>query len=99
MNLELNDSKPSPKPVTSSGDYFIQLASIKYKSRAEAEWTKLQQKYGQLSGYGHRVESADLGERGMYYRIQAGPMAKDEASSVCDSIKRITPGGCLVKKR
>lgn len=87
------------KAPSGSGDYVIQLASIKDESRAETEWKKLQQKYGQLNGYSYRVEQADLGERGTFYRIQAGPLAKDEANAICSSIKRVTPSGCLVKRK
>lgn len=95
-------SGPKAEPVKAppaSGDYYIQLASVKDKARTGAEWKKLQQKYGQLSGYSYRVETAELGDRGTFYRIQAGPVSKDEAVAVCTSIKRVTPGGCLVKKK
>ncbi|MCB1721141.1 MAG: SPOR domain-containing protein [Alphaproteobacteria bacterium] len=37
-----------------------------------------------------------MGERGTYYRIQAGPMSRASASDICDSIKAQKPGGCLV---
>lgn len=90
---------PKFAPVASSGDYYIQLASVKSEGGAESEWKKLVDKYSaQLSGYAHRVEKADLGEKGTFYRIQAGPVSKDKATSTCEAIKKITPGGCLVKK-
>jgi len=79
------------------GSHFVQLGSIKDASAAGAEWSKLNKKYpSELAGAKYRVERADLGDRGVFYRIQAGPMAKDSASEICGSIKSQTPGGCLV---
>lgn len=108
------EAKPRPKVVTpeiatksvvpsnanTTGDYVVQLASIKDKSRAESEWKKLSSKYSPtLSGVPYRVEMAILGEKGTFYRIQAGPMPKDSANSICSKIKAINPNGCIVKKK
>jgi hypothetical protein len=83
----------------SPGDYFVQLASIGDVARAAGEWTKLQKAYSaQLTGVDYRVQSADLGARGVFHRIQAGPMAKASAQKICDEIKAQKPGGCLVTK-
>jgi hypothetical protein len=88
------------KPVMTSGNYYVQLASITDKSRAESEWNKLTKKYSsQLSGYSYRIETADLGAKGIYHRIQAGPVSKEQAVATCEAIKKVSPGGCLVKKQ
>lgn len=87
-------------PLPTTGEYYIQLGSVKTSSGAESEWSKIQKRYSsQLSGYSHRVETADLGAKGVFYRIQAGPVSKDQAISTCSAIKKITAGGCLVKKK
>ena len=89
---------PAPKPV--AGGYYIQLGSVKTNLGAQSEWKKIIAKYpNQLSGFSHRVEKADLGEKGIFYRIQAGPLNKDKATRVCNDIKKINPGACLVKKK
>ena len=81
------------------GQHYVQLGSIKDASAAGSEWNKLTKKYPtQLSGAKYRVERADLGDRGVFYRIQAGPMAGESASEICDSIKAQSPGACLVTK-
>jgi hypothetical protein len=49
-----------------------------------------------LSGAEYRVQRADLGAKGVFFRIQAGPMSKDSAKSVCDAIKASKPGGCVI---
>lgn len=107
---EPEKAKPAPKPeaktttnttttVPAAGDYYVQLASVTSRMGAESEWKKLKSKYSsQLAGYSHRVETADLGARGTFYRIQAGPVSKAQANETCNAIKRIDPNGCLVKK-
>lgn len=81
------------------GEHFVQLGSVKSAVGAASEWGKIQDEFGGLlSGVSHRVKSADLGERGTYYRIQAGPMSSDSAKALCDQIKLQKPGGCLVTK-
>lgn len=79
------------------GSYYIQLGSVKSLAGAEAEWGKIKDAFtAELGSLPHRVESADLGERGMFYRIQAGPVSKQSATEICESIKAQKPGGCLV---
>ncbi|PZO88005.1 MAG: hypothetical protein DI626_02705 [Micavibrio aeruginosavorus] len=78
------------------GGFYIQLASVKSLSGAPAEYKKLQAKYSGLAGVDYRTQAADLGAKGTFHRIQAGPMSKDSATSICNQIKKATPGGCLV---
>ncbi|MGB4057627.1 MAG: SPOR domain-containing protein [Alphaproteobacteria bacterium] len=78
------------------GTYFAQLASISSESAAAKEWTKLQKAFPSLSGAQYRVQRADLGAKGVFYRIQAGPMSKDSAKGVCDAVKAQKPGGCII---
>jgi len=77
------------------GGYYVQLASVKSTSGASAEYKKMQAKYTSLSGVEFRTQEANLGEKGTFYRIQAGPMSKESASSICGGIKG-KGGSCLV---
>lgn len=79
--------------------YFVQLGSVQSAAGASAEWTKYQKIFStELTGLGHRIQEANLGPRGMYYRIQAGPLTKAQAGAICDSIKMQKPSGCLVTR-
>lgn len=90
---------PAAGFVLSSGSHYVQLGSVKSQAGASAEWGKFKKKYAaELSDSKYRVQRADLGERGTFYRIQAGPMSADSASEICGSIKAKAPGGCLVVK-
>lgn len=81
------------------GDYYVQVGSVTSRSGADGEWGKIQKAFASdLSGLSYRVQEANLGERGTYYRIQAGPMSKDSAAQICSSIKAQKPSGCMVVK-
>ncbi len=93
-------AKLSPTPMTSSaGDYYIQVGSVRGATNANGEWIKIQGKHSVLAGMSHRVEAVDLGSKGVFHRIQAGPVSKERADAICREIKKKTPGGCLVKKK
>lgn len=79
------------------GAYYVQLGSVKSPDGAESEWGRLVKEFdAELGSVSHRVQAAELGDRGTFYRIQAGPMSKASAGEICDSIKARKPGGCLV---
>lgn len=94
-------SKPAPKDTTTApaaGSHYIQMASLGSEDKANAEKSRIRKSYGDILGKTDwRVQKADLGNKGIYYRLQAGPMTQDSASKKCSQIK--TQGGsCLVIK-
>ncbi len=102
--VEMNNVQPAvgaattTAPAVSGGSYFVQLASITDPARADREWAKMQIDYPALANAKYRVQEASLAT-GKFYRIQAGPMGKANANSICDSLKASgKPGGCLVVK-
>ncbi|MBU0858609.1 MAG: SPOR domain-containing protein [Alphaproteobacteria bacterium] len=80
------------------GTHFVQLASVKDEAAAKAEWKKMQAAHGVLAPLTLRVQRADLGERGTFYRIQGGPVAEADAREICKAVESKKPGGCLVVK-
>ena len=97
-NLEPAAGAATPAKAVSPGGYYVQLASVRSESGAAGEWKKLNAKYDALEGLKYRTQEANLGAKGTFYRIQAGPMSKDSASDICARIKKQTPGACLVTK-
>jgi hypothetical protein len=63
------------------------LTSIRQETDAAAEWRRLQRLFrAPLADLGLSVVRADLGSgRGVWYRIQAGPLARAEARTRCAS--------------
>jgi hypothetical protein len=78
----------------------IQLAAVKNADEATPEWSRLQKELGtQLDGLVLTVESVDLGTKGIYHRIQAGPFPdKAAAAAKCTVIKQMKQD-CLVVVR
>ena len=74
-------------PPAGTNDYRIHLASIRREANAAAEWRRLQRLFqGLLADLGVSVMRTDLGaERGVWYRIQGGPLARAEARARCAS--------------
>jgi len=86
-------------PKASAGGFYVQMGSVKERAGAEGEWKKLQKSFSALSPLGMRVQEADLGAKGKFFRIQGGPVTEAQAKSICDSVKAQKPGGCLVVRQ
>lgn len=111
---EAQDSEPEAAPAEeepapaqeaapaapASGGFMIQLASVSNRDAVQAEWSKLQQRHPQqLGNLELHIEEADLGDRGIFYRLQAGPVSsKESADSLCASLKA-QQQDCLVRAR
>jgi len=81
------------------GNFFVQMASVKSEAEAKKAWPKYQAQYSGLSNLPLRVQKADLGAKGTYYRIQGGPLAEADARQLCSSINAQKSGSCVVAKR
>lgn len=82
------------------GTHYVQLVSIKDRKLADAEWKKLQKQFpSQLSSLSMRVQEADLGAKGKFYRIQGGSVSQSRAKDICSAISSQRAGGCLVVAR
>ncbi len=95
-------ASPSPAPVPAGGAYQVQLAALSSRDHAQASWSRLSKKHADvLGGLKADILRADLGEKGVIYRLRAGP-AGDEAAarSLCASLAArkvdcivVRPGG------
>jgi cell division septation protein DedD len=82
------------------GDFVVQLAARRSETQARATFDELRQRYSQLGRYRPLIQEADLGDRGVYYRVRVGPMSsQSEASQLCDSLKSSGLSDCLVRPR
>jgi len=77
----------------------IQLASMRTPEAARDEWARLKRANGDLLGKLTGVAvRADLGERGIYYRVEAGPVAdRAAAARLCNALKERGLGCSLVQ--
>lgn len=82
------------------GDFAVQVGSHRQEENAQAGWEKLKQKDPELfTGLTLAVQKADLGDQGVYFRMQTGPFPnKATADDFCFSLKAKNID-CLVIRR
>lgn len=88
----------TPAPADAAGGYVIQLAALRDEAAAQSEFKKLQGKHPQLASLSADIEKADLGAKGIYYRLRAGYLDKANAQTACTELKAAGVS-CLVKPR
>jgi hypothetical protein len=78
----------------------IQLAAVRKEAEAAPEWSRLQHVLGDaVAGLKLTVEAVDLGAKGIYHRIQAGPFNdKASAAAKCEAIQAMKQA-CIVVVR
>lgn len=86
-------------PRLDGDDYLVQVAARQSQNEALSAFTELQQRYPSLlSSYQPMIQMADLGPKGVWYRVQVGPIdEKDMATAFCEQLKS-AGGDCLVRR-
>lgn len=94
----------APTPVEAgdalSGTHLVQVGAFGSQNEADTNFSRMQTKFGELfSGKGSDVERADLGAKGVFFRLRIGPFASSaEAKTFCDGLKS-RGQDCLVKSK
>jgi hypothetical protein len=89
-------SAPSPR-VAQAGAFRVQLAAVRDAARARAEAARLAKAHDDvLGGLDVGVERADLGSRGVYYRLRAGPLPDRRAADALCGKLAARKVGCMV---
>jgi cell division septation protein DedD len=92
------EAAPKPEAAASSGDYALQIGAYKSQDEADAAWKAYQFKHPAASGYSEDVREADLGDKGIWYRLRIGPFSdKISANAACDKLKA-DGGACMLAK-
>ena len=73
------------------GSYRVQLASLTSETVAENELSKMKDKFSNvLNDFELKIYPVNIEGKGMYYRIQAGPIkTSDEAKNLCNELTRL----------
>jgi len=97
-----------PKPKVAAADaapvpakpsqYVVQVGSKQNQTEALATFADMQQKYPTLlASYRPMVQKADLGAKGVWYRLRIGPIVdKSAATKLCGQLKSQGHPDCLV---
>ncbi|WP_395454637.1 SPOR domain-containing protein [Azospirillum melinis] len=79
-----------------SGGWRVQLASVRSEGEAAAEWRRLAGRHPDaLGGLSMQVAKVDLGEKGIFYRVQGAGADETRAKSACAQL-RAQNVGCVV---
>lgn len=113
-NLTTKAAEPKPlaqpkpatptKPVAATeashnGTIQVRVGSVRSPEAAREEWTRLKRENADLLGsLRANAIRTDLGEKGIYYRIEAGPFAEAAAAErLCGELKRRNRGCILAR--
>jgi cell division septation protein DedD len=97
-------SEPAPQvaalPAAKTGDFVVQLAALRARDGGRPAWARLQKAHPALLGDRElAIQQVDLGDRGIFYRVQAGFFAERAgARDLCNALKA-RGQDCLVVKR
>lgn len=97
---KMDELMPSPATKESESKHRIQLGSFKTEGDVKGQWDIIKNKYNNLLGkMDYYTQRADLGDKGIYYRLQAGPV-KDEAEGrkICQELITNNQGCFFVKE-
>ncbi len=94
---------PAPEQtagITADDNYRIQLGSFRAEEVAQKTLDSLQEKFADIIGeHQGTIEFADLGEKGIYYRLQLSPFQdRVSANALCAQLTQAGQG-CYVLKR
>jgi len=71
-----------------TGGWRIQIASVKSEDIAKSTWARVSTANGDvLANLKMQPIRVDLGEKGVWYRVQAGPLDEKQAQSVCGTLR------------
>ena len=87
----------APEPVVAEnefdfvqdGSYLVQLAAFRSEEAAETAWSQLNKaKPGLYRSARKHIQRADLGAKGVFYRLRVGSFAdRESASDFCEAVK------------
>jgi len=78
--------------------YDVQLSSERSEAAARLRSLVLQTTHRDVfAGRMPFIRRADLGERGVYYRVQMGPFAIEEAKQICEDLKK-SGADCILQR-
>jgi hypothetical protein len=87
-----------PPGGPAAGTVQVRLGSLPSPEAAREEWQRLKRQNGDLLGnLRANAVAVDLGEKGIYYRILAGPLDEAAAERLCGEMKRRSLG-CIIAR-
>jgi hypothetical protein len=88
-----------PQQAAAATGYRLQVGAVRTPEGAQQEWSRLKRAQADILGkLDMRVARTDLGARGVFYRIEAGPIGDGAAAQrSCNALKQRKVGCVLVR--
>lgn len=102
--ISAEPKKPAGETVklssSAGGAWLVQLGAIKEESAAPKQWSQIQKANSDLlGGLSLDVQRADLGAKGIFYRLRAGSLdSKESAKALCQQLEARKQGCIVVHK-
>jgi sporulation related protein len=91
----IEEAQPASHP-NESKNWVVQLSAQRTEEEAQSAFRAAQSKYSVLAGYQVLIRKKDQGGRSVFYAAQVGPLARDEATGLCNRIKS-AGGNCFIQ--
>lgn len=96
-------ASPAPaaqaKTAATAGGWLVQLGALKTEAEARADWSRVKAANKDVLGdYGSDIVRVDLGEKGIFWRLRAGPMDEGQARSICANLAKRSQG-CIIARK
>lgn len=86
-------------PGGNGGGFLVQVSSQRSEETAVSTFRQLQRRYPSILGdRAPDIQRADLGQRGVYFRVRVGYPTRDAAIQMCESLKA-AGGDCILATR
>jgi cell division protein FtsN len=96
---QLAPTQPAAAPSAPAGSFRLQLAAFQDRGQADAVWRRLQRAHpAVLAGLEPQVVTADLGAKGVWYRLQAASFGSEAAARAACELLKSHKQDCLVVK-
>ncbi|WP_284758461.1 SPOR domain-containing protein [Agrobacterium sp. fls2-241-TYG-188a] len=83
---------------SSTGGYFVQVASLPSQAEAQKSYVNLSAKFGSvIGGRGVDIKAAEIAGKGTFYRVRIPAGDKNEAAALCERL-RSAGGSCLIAR-
>jgi len=80
-------ARPEAAAVASAAGWSVQIASAASEDAAWSTFKKMQKAHKVLNGQQPSVVKADLGAKGVFYRVRFAFEAQDDAKAACNGLK------------
>ncbi|MFD2235894.1 SPOR domain-containing protein [Aureimonas populi] len=89
---------PAEPPAPASGNFFVQISSQPSEALARESMATLSTRYASaIGGRPLAIQSAEIPDRGTFYRVRIAAETREEANAVCQNLQS-AGGSCFVTR-